>query len=59
MRRLDIHINVCSHVAEFFINYHCKRSLGQGNVFTGMCHSFCPEGGGVPACNGQWGGCVS
>ena len=23
-----------------------KRSLGQGNVFTGLCHSFCPWGGG-------------
>ena len=24
-----------------------KRSLGQGNVFTGACHSFCPWRGGV------------
>ena len=23
-----------------------KRSLGQGNVFTGACHSFCPRWGG-------------
>ena len=32
----------------------CKRSLGQGNIFTGLCHSFtdvchsfCPRGRGV------------
>ena len=23
-----------------------KRSLGQGNIFTGVCQSFCPRGGG-------------
>ena len=23
-----------------------KRSLGQGNIFTSMCHSFCPHVGG-------------
>ena len=22
-----------------------KRSLGQGNIFTSVCHSFCPRGG--------------
>ena len=22
-----------------------KRSLGQGNIFTSVCHSFCPGGG--------------
>ena len=28
-----------------------KRSLGQGNIFTSMCHSFCPRGGGEV---GRW-----
>ena len=30
----------------------CKRSLGQGNFFTAVCHSFCPRKGegGFPAC---------
>ena len=23
-----------------------KRSFGHGNIFTSMCHSFCPQGGG-------------
>ena len=38
-----------------------KRSLGQGNVFTGMCHSFCPQGRvGFPACITGYmtGGCL-
>ena len=44
-----------------------QQYLWEGNVFTGMCHSFCPRGC-TPACNGaggvypsmQWGsGCVS
>ena len=35
-----------------------KRSLGQGNIFTSMCHSFCPQGGvclrgGVPPTGGS------
>ena len=30
-----------------------KRSLGQGNVFTGVCQSFCPHA------SGSWGGHVS
>ena len=33
-----------------------KRSLGQGNIFTSVCHSFCPAGG-IPVCNGQGGVC--
>ena len=24
-----------------------KRSLGQGNIFTSVCHSFCPKGRGL------------
>ena len=24
-----------------------RRSLGQGNIFTSVCHSFCPHGGSV------------
>ena len=33
-----------------------KRSLGQGNVFTHVCQSFCSRGGDVyPACTGQGG----
>ena len=42
-----------------------KLSLGQGNIFTSMCHSFCPqegvcgvhgEGGGV---HGEDGACMA
>ena len=29
-----------------------KKSLGQGNVFTPMCHSV-HKGGCIPACNGR------
>ena len=30
-------------------NYRPKRSFGQGNIFTPVCHSFCSQGGrGVP-----------
>ena len=28
----------------------CKRSLGQGNIFTSTCQEFCSQGGGV--CSG-------
>ena len=33
-----------------------KRSLGQGNIFTGMCQSFCPRGSlyDVTSCLGAW-----
>ena len=35
-----------------------KRSLGQGNIFTGMCQSFCPWRGGsqydVTFCLAAW-----
>ena len=31
----------------FTIITACKRSLGQGNIFTGVCRSFCPQGGGL------------
>ena len=27
--------------------YRPKRSFGQGNIFTGVCHSFCSQGGGI------------
>ena len=42
---LSLHYNVQS-----LIFTARKRSLGQGNAFTGICHSFCPEGGGFTAC---------
>ena len=28
--------------------YRPKRSFGQGNIFTPVCHSFCSQGGEVP-----------
>ena len=28
--------------------YRKKRSFGQGNIFTPVCHSFCSQGGGGP-----------
>ena len=28
--------------------YRPQRSCGQGNVFTGVCHSFCSQEGGSP-----------
>ena len=32
-----------------FFYYRPKRSFGQGNIFTPVCHSFCSQGvGGVP-----------
>ena len=31
--------------------YRPKRSFGQGNIFTPVCHSFCSQGGGVSAPN--------
>ena len=34
-------------IQAIFIAY--KRSLGQGNIFTSMCHSFCQQGVG-----GSW-----
>ena len=35
-----------------------KRSLGQGNIFTSVCHEFCPQRG-VPAPGGSGpGGCL-
>ena len=27
------------------VNYRPKRSFGQGNIFTPVCHSFCSQGG--------------
>ena len=27
--------------------YRPKRSFGQGNIFTSVCHSFCSRGGGL------------
>ena len=36
-----------------------KRSLGQGNVFTGICHSFCPQGGLHPGGGLHLRGCAS
>ena len=39
--------------------YRPKRSFGQGNIFTHVCHSFCSRGGCIPAClagQSRWGG---
>ena len=36
------------HDLTYIITAH-KRSLGQGNIFTSVCHSFCPQGRGVSA----------
>ena len=41
---MPIHI-ACFKKSKFIFNAH-KRSLGQGNVFTGMCQSFCSQGAG-------------
>ena len=40
-----------SEVVSDCIYYRPQRSCGQGNVFTGVCHSFCSQGGvhsGIP-----------
>ena len=41
---MPIHI-ACFKKSKFIFTAH-KRSLGQGNVFTGMCQSFCSQGAG-------------
>ena len=39
----------CSHITFLMIYIYCpKRSFGQGNVFTPVCHSFCSQGGCLP-----------
>ena len=35
-----------------------KRNLGQGNIFTSMCHSFCPQEG-VCGVHGEEGACMA
>ena len=35
---------------EILIFTACKRRLGQGNVFTPVCQSFCSRGGCLPHC---------
>ena len=38
---VQISLSICG-------NYGLKRSLGQGHIFTSVCHYFCPRGvGGV------------
>ena len=34
---------------EYILVTACKRSLGQGNIFSSVCQEFCPLGG-IPAC---------
>ena len=34
----------------------CKRSLGQGNIFTSVCQEFCSRGGLVPGLGGLFPG---
>ena len=36
----------------------CMRSMMEGTVFTGMCQSFCPWGGGLSGKREGWGGCL-
>ena len=38
----DIQLSFSSCVG---YNYRPKRSFGQGNIFTSVCHSFCSQGG--------------
>ena len=38
-------INICGSVYLHLLIAAGKRSLGQGNVFTGVCLSVCPQGG--------------
>ena len=38
-------------------HYRPKRSFGQGNIFTSVCHSFCSQGGGAPDIALLLGGC--
>ena len=43
---------MCHSIIKFnSLHYRPQRSCGQGNVFTGVCHSFCSQGGGgLPQC---------
>ena len=45
------HINSFEMVVSEISFYRPKRSFGQGNVFTSVCHEFCSQGGGI-----FWGG---
>ena len=49
-------INITNRMFLRFDFYRPQTKLREGNVFTRMSHSFCPQGGGVgciPACNGK------
>ena len=53
----DKQIRPCLHVNfqpvfanDTFDLYRPQRSCGQGNVFTGVCHSFCSQGGREGVC---------
>ena len=53
----NYHKVVCNHmtfVLDTYCNYRPKRSFGQGNIFTPVCHSVHRGGGG----SGLGGGCV-
>ena len=36
---------------QMYTCYRPKRSFGQGNIFTSVCHEFCSRGGGGSAPN--------
>ena len=43
----------CTHPTGIHSRYRPKRSFGQGNIFTPVCHSFCSQGGrGSPSPGG-------
>ena len=34
--------------------YRLRREASEGYVFTGVCHSLCPQGGGGVTSNASW-----
>ena len=45
------HVYISMELQKFILITARKRSLGQGNIFTSVCHSFCPGGGSA---SGGW-----
>ena len=43
-KHMQIHLRLSSWPPGSF--YRPKRSFGQGNIFIGVCHEFCSQGGG-------------
>ena len=50
MQAQDVRVVIFVFYKKFFILLITvrKRSLGQGNIFIGVCQEFCSRGGGVP-----------